>query len=376
MSKASKIELYDHRNIDSLAWPENEIGRQAKQLLLPLIRDGVESYVSNVKTQMILLKVGDVVLPATINEADYQNSYVVSNYYIVAALESWFAKASPFLQAFKKPSTWILARFLKRIKINCIVLVNNWLFATNLYPELTFEHVSAISSFLKEHYPKHVHFFRGINHLKGHGLYEALEKMHYHLIQSRKVYVYDPKNKQSLSSKVHYHHRRDLRLIETNGYTIIRKNDLLSNDLPRILELYRQVYLERHTFYSPDYTLGFLKALLNTEDIDFIGLKKEGKIDGIMAVRALNGVMTVPFFGYDTKIPQSVGLYRIMSVLAIKESEKRNVILNDSSGASAPKTFRGLKPYQEYVAVYDKHLPMKRRFFWGSVKIICKHFQQ
>src|SRR5206468_1590252 len=150
-------------------------------------------------------------------------------------------------------------------------------------------------------------------------LIQHLRQCEFRLLPTRSVFFYDPSKKEELSSKVQYHHRRDLKLIEKEGYEVLRNGDLKETDLPRLLELYRKVYMEKHT---------------------------------------------------------SCGLYRMLSVLLYKESEVKNLALNDSSGGDDTKKWRGLKLFDEYVAIYDRHLPLRRRLFWKTVDIflnkICR----
>lgn len=361
------VTLYDAHSIETLPWPDTEDGRKTKTFLTPLIKEGVEKYVSNVKTKLCLLMVGQTLLPITINEEEYQNSYVVSNYYPIADMEERMSRTH---RKWQQPFVWTAGKFLQWIKINRAVMVNNWLFSTNLYPNLTSSQIRAVAHFLRREFPDYAHIFRGVNTLQGDGLADCLKQENFHLIGVRQIFAYDPELKHTLSSKVHYHHRRDWRLLETHGYSVISKEEITSADFPRLIDLYHEVYVDKYTAFSPLYTSSFLQGAVESGVIELIGIKKEGKIDGIMGIRELNGMMTVPFFGYDTHLPQSMGIYRMLSVLIIKEAEKRGLILNDSSGSSTPKRFRGLKPHPEYVAIYDRHLPFNRRFFWTSAGVI------
>lgn len=74
------ISLYNASNIDSLSWPNNPEGEYAQKFLMPLIKNGVHHYIENVETNLHILKIGDLILPITINDAEYQNSYVCSPY--------------------------------------------------------------------------------------------------------------------------------------------------------------------------------------------------------------------------------------------------------------------------------------------------------
>jgi hypothetical protein len=367
------VHLYDALNIDQLEWPQTEVGQQAKSYLLPLIKEGVDKYIANVQTKLTVLAVDDLVIPITINEEEYQNSYVTSNYYIAYAFEEWLKKAKPPLRTMMKPFVWMTGKFLKWIKINKIVMVNNWFFSTNLYPYIRSDQIVRISEFLKKTFPDYVLIFRNINPLQCHHVCADLKNEKFRVIGIRQVYIYDPNKKAELSLKASSHHRKDQKLISKNGYEVVRCDELEEKDLTRLIELYQKVYIEKYTSFSPQYTEKFLKQAIQNGFMDFICVRKHGVIDGVMGVRMMNGMMSVPFFGYETSLPSSVGLYRMLSVLAIKEAEKRNLVLNDSSGSSRPKQYRGLNPFPEYTAVFDRHLSMRRRFFWALGEWMCNH---
>jgi len=367
------VKLYDASNIETLQWPASESGVQARGLLSFLVKEGVQKYVGNVETQFYLLAVDDLVLPITVNRREYQNSYVASNYYGVIQLQEAL-RGSPFWRRLCKPTFWLIGKLFEMVKINQMVMVNNWFFSTNPYPPLAAEQTERVALFLRRQFPLHTLIFRGVNEVRETSLLSALQEVRFHCFPIRKIYVYDPGKSEALSSKVLYHHRRDLRLMETHGYTLVYKKEWREEEIDRMLELYRQVYVERYTSYSPAYTAFFLKKAFESGVMEVMTLEKNGRIDGVMGVRCFHGMMTVPFFGYDTHLPKSVGIYRMMSVLIIKEAERRGLILNDSSGADASKSFRGLKPHTEYVAIYDRHLPLLRRLFWTSASKLINAF--
>ena len=74
-----------------------------------------------------------------------------------------------------------------------------------------------------------------------------------------------------------------------------------------------------------------------------------------------NNVMTTPIIGYNTNLPQKLGLYRMLSAIVFREATNLCVDLNLSSGASNFKILRGGKPYIEYTAIYRKHLSKTRQ---------------
>ena len=64
------IELYDKTNIDKLSRPSDFDGQYAYDYCVPMIQNGVQKYIKNVKTKLYLLKLDDILLP--INTKDYK----------------------------------------------------------------------------------------------------------------------------------------------------------------------------------------------------------------------------------------------------------------------------------------------------------------
>lgn len=74
-----------------------------------------------------------------------------------------------------------------------------------------------------------------------------------------------------------------------------------------------------------------------------------------------NGTMTTPIFGYAADGSEDKGLYRMMSARLVLEAENNGCVLNNSSGASKFKMWRGAEPSVEYSALYHAHLSPRRR---------------
>ena len=367
------LALYNQTNIDQLEWPESEEALQAHALLLPMIKEGVEKYVENVKTTLYILKVDEHILPITVNDKEYHNSYLTSNYYPIKYLEESLPVKYPRLYWAQKPFVKLAGMALKGVKINKVVIVNNWLLTTNIYPNLTEKQVEAVTAYLKKRFPDYLLIFRSLDARKCSSLTSNLKKQRYRLVGSRHVFVYDPAYKDSLSKKARYHHRRDRRLIESEGYEVVKvKHD----EAGRALNLYHHIYLTRHTMYGPRYTKKFVEEALESRFLDLIGVKREGKIHGVIGCCERNETLIVPFFGFDPNYGAPNHVYRILTMVAITEAEKRGIVLNDGSGGAAPKKHRGMKEFPEYVAFYDRHLPLYRRLFWAlTEKVMASVFK-
>ena len=146
------IELYDKTNIDKLSRPSDFDGQYAYDYCVPMLQNGVQKYIKNVKTKLYLLKLDDTLLPININEAEYENSYVSSLYthYVSYTITELKELKNAFLECMFKFLLSAIGIFLKIGKINKVVYVNNWFLSTNLYLNLTEGQLSEITIFLKD----------------------------------------------------------------------------------------------------------------------------------------------------------------------------------------------------------------------------------
>jgi hypothetical protein len=72
-------------------------------------------------------------------------------------------------------------------------------------------------------------------------------------------------------------------------------------------------------------------------------------------------VITAPLMGYDTSLPQRLGLYRLLMAAVLKYAMETGRRVNLSAGAAQFKRLRGGVPAIEYSAVLADHLPRERQ---------------
>ncbi|WP_249730693.1 GNAT family N-acetyltransferase [Paenibacillus sp. J2TS4] len=361
------MELYDRNDMERMRWPDTEDGQYACRYWLPLMRGGTEAYIHNVRTRCMLAKVNDrVVVPLTVNDGEYNNSYVCSPYthYVTYTLQELALLKSPGLEVALRAVLRSMGLWLRMGRINQVVHLNNWLVSTNLYPALTAEEVSLLTARLREAFPAHALVFRSVNPGTDPVLYEALLREGYKMIGSRQVYELDTVHPESLPSKARWLLKRDGKLLEQSGYEVIGSEDLGPDDVPRMAELYNALYLDKYSRCNPQFTEHYFATTLREGTLRYHVLRKQGKIDAVLGYFTRNGVMTTPIFGYDTSLPMETGLYRMLSVVLVREAERQGLLLNESSGAAGFKRCRGAVPRIEYTVVYDKHLPATRRMRW------------
>lgn len=366
----SFIQIYNRENIMDCDFPSTEDGQYARRYLVPLVIDGVPKYISNIQTEMNILKVDNLILPLTINETEYDNSYTVSPYthYITYAIEELYMLNDRKLESVLEFILRQLGTVLKCSKINKTVHVNNWLLSTNLYPKLTSEQIERITEYLTAYYPDHSVVFRSIHDYSNLGFLEAFKKTGYRSIPSRQVYFAPTMNE--MTSKQRKQIRRDLKEIEKLGYEVVDIDTINREYDERILELYNLLYIEHYSKRNPQFTLDFIELGIKNKLFHFKALKKDDRIDGVIGYFCRNGFMTTPILGYDTSLPKETGLYRMLTALLNMESEKRGLILHRSSGAASFKRNRGATPRLEYSMVYSKHLPFNRKVGWLVLDVL------
>jgi hypothetical protein len=369
-SQNRTIKIYDAHSIETCPWPQSVEGQYAKKLLTPLIKNRVTPYISNVCTDLRVLIWDQLVLPITINDAEYDNSYVCSpySYYISYAKESLsFLTNNGVYHAFNA-LLWGVAKIFKRYDLNKVVVVNNWLYSTNLYPPLQPEQLTTIVQFLQERFPDYAIVFRSVDSDTNPICYQTLQQIGFEYIASRQIFFIDPHHSTLFESRLF---KNDLKLLKNSGYEIIDGDQLTEDDISRVLYLYQDLYIQKYSDLNPQFTEEYLRLLLKHHLMHFKGLKKDGRLDGIVGYVQRNGKMFCPFFGYDRSLPKETAMYRLLSTMLMLEAYDRHLLFHQSSGASTFKMIRKAHASIEYIAVSYRHLHMKRQFPWVILKKLC-----
>jgi hypothetical protein len=361
------IQLFDASNFGALDWPSTPDGDYARRYLLPFIENGPETYIANAHAQVRVLRVGEVVLPVTLAEFRLDNTYVCSPYshYVSYATEEFRHLKNPPVEAMLRLLFGPLGAYLRWAQFDRVVLVNNWLLSTNLYPDLSAEQVRSALGFLIDAFPDRAIIFRSVEREHNPVLDATLRAEGCRLVFSRSIYLQDPAS-PSVRDKRDY--KQDLKLLEHTPYTVVEGDELAPGDAARVVELYNLLYLIKYSYYNPQFTEAFIKLALAERLLTLKALRHDGRIDGVLGYVERGGLMTAPLFGYDTGLPQALGLYRMLSALMTLEGERRKKLVHLSAGVGGFKRARGGVPALEYNAVYDAHLPAGRRRAWALVQ--------
>ncbi|MFB9274363.1 GNAT family N-acetyltransferase [Cohnella cellulosilytica] len=364
-----RVELYEAANIGDYDWPNDEYGRYAKRYLLPLLQEGSERFVRNVRTRLLLLAVDGIPLPVTVNEEEYDNSYVCSpfTHYVSYAKQELVLLGNRALIACLDAILSGIGLLLKGSRFNRVVHINNWLLSTNLYPELDDAQWNAVLEMLLARFPGHAIAFRSLSPSLNARTLDGWRSRGCLLVPSRQIYLLNPGEPGFGSAKSRWLLKRDGALAAKAGYASVGPGDVTESDLPRIAELYRLLYLEKYSRHNPQFTERFLREALYNGILELHGFRRDGRLDAVLGFYVRDGAMTTPLFGYDTTLPQELGLYRMLSARLIELAGERRLLLHESSGAAQFKRNRGAVPEIEYTAVYVRHLPLKRRMPWTTL---------
>lgn len=361
--------LYTRENIASLRWPSTPDGDYARSYLLPMIQDGPQKYIRNVhNTEVMVAKVDETLLPITVTDFHPENTYTVSPYshYIsYGGYEEVRHLENPPVEALVRLVLHPVAAWLRHNDFDRVVFVNNWLLSTNLYPSITATQLEVLSEALMRRFPDRAIVFRSVTESRDPHIRQTLEARGYELVLSRQVWFMDPYEARRTRQ-----YKEDARVLRRHGYEVVDGQSLSDDDLRRAVELYNLLYLEKYSYYNPQFTESFLRLARDKGTLTLRGLRRDGKLNGIMGYFARNGLMTQPLFGYDTSLPQGEGLYRLLTLVTLQEGFARGLMVHASGGVGRFKKLRGGHSVTEYNAVYTKHLPRARQRPWQVIQWI------
>lgn len=329
--------------------------------------------IRNVATRMHVLDTGAHAFPVSVNDGGER----ADNSYVVSPLTAYTGYAEYELAHLGRP--WLawplrgLARgvggWLASARIDRLVQVNNWLLSTNVYPtDWRGEDLPEITRLLAETFPDHAIGFRSLNGYSNATLIRRLADLGYVAIPSRQVYLFDGRAGEAADFLRRHNTRLDAGLLRNTPYRPVPGESLEEADYARLEQLYNLLYLEKYCPLNPQFSADWLRAGQRDGWLELSALRgPEGRIDAVLGWFSNTHILTAPVVGYDTALPQKLGLYRLITRLCLQEAVKRRCLLNFSSGAAHFKRLRGGAPEIEYSLVYVRHLPPARRRVWHAL---------
>ena len=316
-------------------------------------------FISNLRTQVELLHHGGLTLPVTVNHAEPDNAWVCSprSTYCDYAIEELQRYLPPLLAAPLRLLCRAYGYALGMARVDQAVALNNWMLSTNLYPPLDHAALGATIEEARQRWPGHALWLRSLNAHHNQDWLTALVQHGFSLIPSRQVYLFD-----NLADGTHANLQRDLQLLQKTPLIRMLPADFGADDFERIEALYRALYLQKYSLLNPQYTARFLQTWHAAGLLEFHGFKdQDGEIQTVVGIFRQGRTLTAPIVGYNTTLPQALGLYRLAMACVFDLAIRDHATVNLSAGAASFKRLRGGRPEIEYSAVLTQHLPAYRR---------------
>ena len=316
----------------------------------------------NFKTQTGVISDGERFSPVTVHNNEPDNSYPCSlqTQYVQYPLSELGLVPSKGMRLAGALGLRALGSVLKYGLVDRTVQWNSWLLSTNLQAFDTHIDPQDATHVLLQKFPNHAVLVKNLHGFETTAELENFTRLGYQLVTSRQIYFFNGRNPTYLArSDV----KRDLKSLRAlKDYRQVEHHEFVADDAPRIADLYRMLYLEKHSELNPRYTTLFVQKALEQKLLEFRGLRHtSGRIDAVFACFRRGEVTSTPFIGYDTAIPNQQGFYRLLVAMLLERVAEQKLLLNYSSGAGEFKRRRGAESAIEYNAIYTRHLPLRRQ---------------
>ena len=341
---------------------------EAPPYLQAMVRHGPRLYIDNAHVRMTALCIDGLVLPLVIAEPRKDKAHNCSPraHYGSYTLEEMIKRNARVPPWVFKGTVGVYSACLGLLGIDRVVYVDHWLFGTNPQAPLCEHQIDPLTDYLRERYPAHAIVFPGVNAHFDRPRYAGLLGRGFVMVKSRKVYVLDT---QASGFPQRRNAKEDLALLRKTPYDVTDGEGVTDPEVSRLAELYRVLYLDRHSYLNAQLNERFFELTLKDQSLEYRIWRKDGRVDGFVSFLVQHGVLSGQFIGYDPEVPRKIGLYRQLIALLMREARERNLLLNLSGGAGEFKSLRGAAPVVEHDAVYVRHLPLYRHLPWRLVRL-------
>jgi hypothetical protein len=330
-------------------------------------------FVSNLTTRVDVLGSGGSCVPVTVNHGEPDNAWVCSPYtaYCAYAVEEVKRLTPPFVSYPVATLCRAAGASLRRADIDRVVTINNWLLSTNLYGALDRDTLSQWIDEARSRWPDHAIWFRSLNDAWTPEWIAALRKEGAILLPSRQVYLYAEIARRARTQP---NLKVDLKLLARTELQRCENAEIRIADYPRIEQLYSMLYLQKYSKLNPAYRASFVEAWHRAGLLNLTGFRNgAGVLEAVVGTFERAGVVTAPLVGYDTRLTQTLGLYRLLMAAVLKYAADSGQRVNLSAGAAHFKRTRGGVASIEYSAVLVDHLPAPRRRALHGLRWLTTH---
>ena len=341
--------------------PERAVEQAADRLVRRVQQRGSSALVGNLQTTLRLTSLGGFDLPLSLNDGVQPTCYIncPSRAYLDYGREELDRMTrQPLLRGLGRAVLAGLGPLVKAAGLDRQVQLNNWLVATNILPPAPVEAWLQGFERLSLEQTGHVPVLRSVNSRCHGALLTAFEAAGLSLLPMRKVYLRDYAEETDWTSD----ERKDALLRDRDDLCRKPGSTFSAADFEQAARLYACLYLDKYTPLNPHYTAEFLQTAQAELGLGLEGLMTPaGEMVGVIGHFIQYGTLTGPIVGYDTSLPQKLGLYRRLRSINHGTARAGGLIYNMSAGAEAFKTSRGGRPALEYLVADLRRGPRAQR---------------
>lgn len=199
---------------------------------------------------------------------------------------------------------------------------------------------------------------------------EGLEAAGWWRMPNRLVFQWNPARVPLLGRKCRETLRRERQASAKHGYRPVPIGEVIAGaGAGRIRDLYRDLYMGKHSRWNPDFTLPWFEHAAAQGWMNWRCLARDGRVDGFCVWYEEADRLTALVLGYDRTMPD-VPLYRMLIADTLSEAERCGKPVFLSSGAGRFKQLRGAEASWEFEYVHDGHLRRGRRAPWRVLKVL------
>lgn len=333
--------------------------------------------IANVQTEFDCIVLENRSVPITRNEREYDNSYVCSPYtaYVRYARDELGLIGNRWLRGALRAVIGMADIALRWGQINQTVSLNNWLFSTNIVPDWQNDTIDHFTAKLSHANPQHSISIRSLNPFSNAGLMQRLQQKGWLMLPARQVYLFPKQGEDGGDWWRKNNVKNDQRLLKNTTLQLVLPQAHSGDDFKAIESVFKQLFIDKHSAYNPQFSAAYFEFLHSHRLVEFFSFRDiSGRIVASIGLFTQNDLITAPIVGYDTRLPQSLGLYRLLMAQLLKVTHERGQTLNLSSGAGHFKRQRGGVAVIEYTALYIDHLPWQQRWLQGGFVRLLNRF--
>ena len=353
--------------------PHTELVREWGEMVR---QHGWANLADNLDCESGLLALGDKQVPYTKNRMTketlcYTISTVTHNYHYLK--EEMDIVGLRFSKLMLMPPVWLFGLCLRFAKVDQAFAINNFGLSTNLFPKgLSADEWKEAVGRVQKANPKHAILVRSVNRGLNSGDYDALTECGFKPMFARNVLLFPFKPIETYPRVKRRQILRDEHLGRKLGFTWLSGVKLDEEQAARVADLYNRLYLGKYSKNNPRFTPLFHAQCASRSILHYQLLLDGDRIIGVLGMKVVDGVATMPVLGYDFDHPQAHVLYRILTAKIARTCSDNNFQRHASSGANKFKKLRGGVTNEEFTMVKTSHLSWWRRLNWGLIRFIAQ----